>query len=99
MELESALRPSPDKQHSKLNILFYSYLIFYLYSVAVYVGAGSRHEDLQTTGTSYLLQQMMARGSNSRSKHDLHEEFGNMGAKYTGHSDREFTGFNLQVHR
>jgi len=41
----------------------------------------------------------MARGSNNRSKHDLNEELGNMGAKYSGHSDREFTGFNLQVHR
>jgi len=24
-------------------------------NIGVYVGAGSRHEDLQTTGTSYLL--------------------------------------------
>jgi processing peptidase subunit beta len=67
--------------------------------VAVHVGAGSRHEDLATTGTSYLLQQMLARGTNNRSKNDLSDEINNMGARYAGHSDREFTRLGLQVHR
>jgi hypothetical protein len=63
--------------------------------VAVYVGAGSRHEDLATTGTSYLLQQMLARGTNNRSKNDLNDEISQMGARYAGHSDREFTRLGL----
>ena len=42
---------------------------------------------------------MLARGTNSRSKHDLHDEFNNMGARYSAHSDREFNRFSLQVFR
>lgn len=68
-------------------------------NVAVYVGAGSRNEYLQTTGTSYLLQQMLSRGTNNRSKHDLTEAINNMGARFEGHSDREFTRLGIQLHR
>lgn len=28
-------------------------------SVGVFVGAGSRHEDLETSGTAYLLEKML----------------------------------------
>ena len=54
--------------------------LYYYYSVSVYVGAGSRHEDLQTTGTSYLLQNLLSRGTSNRSKTELAEDIGNMGA-------------------
>lgn len=40
-------------------------------SVGVYIGAGSRNEDLETTGTAYLLEKMFLRGTSSRSKTDL----------------------------
>lgn len=65
--------------------------------IGVYVGAGSRNEDLSTTGTSYLLQKMALRGTNNRSKTELAEEIENMGARYTAHSDREYTRYGLQV--
>ena len=65
-------------------------------SIGVYVGSGSRDEDLQTTGTSYLLQKMISRGTNSRSKTQLAQDVENMGARYSAHSDREFNRFGLQ---
>jgi len=40
-------------------------------SVGVYVGAGPRHEDLETSGTAYLLEKMLQRGTPSQSKSDL----------------------------
>lgn len=61
----------------------------------MYVGAGSRHEDLATTGTSYLLQKMALRGTSNRSKTEIAEAIENHGARYSAHSDREWTSYNL----
>ena len=69
------------------------------FSVGVYVGAGSRNDTLQTTGTSYLLQKMLARGTSSKSKTEFHAELDNMGATWNGQSDREWTGFGMHVHK
>ena len=41
--------------------------------MSVYVGAGSRNEDLSTTGSAYLLQRMAERGNSSRSKTEISE--------------------------
>jgi len=57
--------------------------------VAVYVGAGSRHEDLSTSGTSYLLSKFASRGTANRSKTEFYEEVENMGARYVAEADRE----------
>lgn len=37
-------------------------------SVKVFVNAGSRHEDFDTTGSAYLLEKMFLRGTTSKSK-------------------------------
>ncbi len=50
-----------------------------LYSVGVYVGAGSRHEDLETSGSAYLLEKMFFRGTTSQSKSDIAEAIEAMG--------------------
>jgi processing peptidase subunit beta len=65
--------------------------------VAVYVRAGSRNEDLETTGSAYLLQRMATRGTTSRSKTEFAEEVENMGAVYSDAIEREQTSFSLQV--
>ena len=61
----------------------------------MYVNAGSRNEDLQHTGTSYLLQRMAMRGTMNKSKSELSEEIENMGANYSAHSDREYTSYSM----
>lgn len=66
-------------------------------SVGVYVGAGSRNETLQTTGTSYLLQKMAARGTSSMSKTEFNGTIENMGAQWHGKSDREWTSYGMHV--
>lgn len=42
--------------------------------IGVYVGAGSRNEDLSTSGTSYLLQKMLTKGTSKLSKSDFSRE-------------------------
>lgn len=68
-------------------------------AVGVYVGTGSIHEDLSSTGTSYLVQKMIARGSTSRSKTEFNEELSQLAATYKAHSDREWTAFGAQSHK
>jgi len=65
--------------------------------VSVYVKAGSRHEDLTTTGTSYLLSHLLARGTTNRSKTEFAQECDNMGAVYESKADREWTRYSLQA--
>ena len=70
-----------------------------MHSVGVYVGAGSREDTPQTHGVSYLLQKMALRGTNSMSKTEQYSAIENMGAIWTGNSDREITSFGLQTHK
>ena len=66
-------------------------------SVSVFVGAGSRNEDLETSGTAYLLEKMFLRGTSSRSKSEIAQTIENMGARYHSKTDRENSQFGLQV--
>eukprot|EP00356_Strombidium_inclinatum_P006304 CAMPEP_0170484666 /NCGR_PEP_ID=MMETSP0208-20121228/4066_1 /TAXON_ID=197538 /ORGANISM="Strombidium inclinatum, Strain S3" /LENGTH=468 /DNA_ID=CAMNT_0010758043 /DNA_START=236 /DNA_END=1642 /DNA_ORIENTATION=+ len=65
--------------------------------VGVYVGSGSRNENLASTGTSYLLNQMLPRGTNNRSKGEISDEIAGLGANYTAHADREFNSYGMSV--
>jgi len=68
-----------------------------LYSVGVFVGAGSRHEDLETSGSAYLLEKMLFRGTTSRSKSDIAESIDGIGAVQSNTTGREVSNFTLQV--
>jgi len=66
-------------------------------SVGVYIGAGSRHEDLETSGTAYLLEKMLTRGTTSRNKSEIAETIENMGARFQSQTGRENTHFQIQA--
>lgn len=61
------------------------------------MGAGSRHEDLETSGSAYLLEKMLFRGTTSRSKSDIESTLDSMGAIQKNDTCREVTNFTLQV--
>jgi predicted Zn-dependent peptidase len=61
----------------------------------VYVGAGSRHEDLETTGTAYLLEKMFFRGTTSKSKTEIAESIDSLGAIQKNTTGREISNFTL----
>ena len=63
----------------------------------VFVGAGSRHEDLETSGSAYLLEKMFLRGTSGRSKQDLHSEIEQMGGIYSSKTGREQSHVGLRV--
>jgi predicted Zn-dependent peptidase len=66
-------------------------------SVGVFVGAGSRNEDLETSGTAYLLEKMFMRGTPSRSKSEISETLEQMGAVYSSKTGREQSNLTLRV--
>jgi processing peptidase subunit beta len=68
-------------------------------SVGVFVGAGSRNEDLETSGTAYLLEKMFFRGTPSHSKSDITQTIENMGARLESQTGRESQSIQLQVFR
>ena len=63
----------------------------------VFVGTGSRHEDLETSGTAYLLEKMLLRGTTSLSKQDLWQSIENLGAIYSSKTGREQSSYGLRV--
>lgn len=67
--------------------------------MTVFVGAGSRNEDLETSGSAYLLEKMLFRGTTSRSKTDIQDAIENSGAILNTHTGREQSSFQLQVIR
>ena len=68
-------------------------------SVGVFVGAGSRHENLETSGTAYLLEKMLTRGTPSLSRSDISQTIENMGARFQAQTGRETSSLQLQVFR
>lgn len=66
-------------------------------SVGVFVGAGSRHEDLETSGTAYLLEKMLLRGTPSRSAAEIDLALAQMGARFESKTDREVSHLQVQV--
>jgi processing peptidase subunit beta len=63
----------------------------------VFVQAGSRNEDLETTGTAYLLQKMFERGTNTRNKTQIAQDIGSAGAIYKAETGREVSSFTMKV--
>lgn len=61
------------------------------------MNAGSRNEDLETSGTAHLLQQMLLRGTTSRSKQQIAQSIEKNGARITNTTGREISSIQLQV--
>ena len=68
-------------------------------SVGFFVGAGSRHEDLETSGTAYLLEKMLLRGTPSRTKGEISLAVESMGARFQSQTGRENSSLQMQVFR
>lgn len=63
--------------------------------MGVFVGAGSRHEDLETSGSAYLLEKMLFRGTTSRSKTEIAEAVDSIGAIPSNNTAREVSKYTL----
>lgn len=60
-------------------------------SLGIYVDAGSRHEDGNNSGVANLLQQLVFKGTKSRTQAALEEEIASIGARLNSVTTREQT--------
>jgi processing peptidase subunit beta len=68
-----------------------------LAGVGVFVNAGSRNENFDTSGTAFLLERMALQGTDNRSGHQIQQEIENMGGEFRSHTDRELTSFTMKT--
>ena len=47
----------------------------------MFVGAGSRHEDLETSGVAYHLEKLLLRGTSTKSKQEITQDIEGLGAR------------------
>lgn len=64
-------------------------------TVGVYVGAGSRQDTIETTGTANIVRNMLTRGTSARSKADFASEIEQMGARMGGNIGREMSSITM----
>jgi processing peptidase subunit beta len=62
-------------------------------AVGVFIGAGSRHEDINNNGVAHFLEHMYFKGTQKRSSKDLEVEYENAGSYMNAHTSREYTAF------
>jgi len=65
-------------------------------TVVVHIGAGSRNEDLETSGTAYLLEKMMTHGTTSKNKTEINDIIERKGARFQSQTGRETTSYQVQ---
>jgi processing peptidase subunit beta len=68
-----------------------------LAAVGVYIKAGSRNETLETSGTAFMLERLLLRGTENRTGTELHSEIENLGAEYEARTRREITSHTVKV--
>ena len=68
-----------------------------LNSVSVFINAGSRNEDLESSGAAYLLERTLLRGTSNKTKGEIAYDIENLGARYSADTGREITKHALQV--
>ena len=61
----------------------------------MFVGAGSRHEDLETSGVAYHLEKLLLRGKSTKSKQEITQDIEGLGARYSSETGREVSSFGL----
>jgi hypothetical protein len=63
-------------------------------TVGVFIGAGSRHETLETSGAAHFLEHLSFKGTKKRSRSQLEKEVENMGTQLNAYTSREHTVYH-----
>ncbi len=60
-------------------------------SIGVFVGTGSRNEELAINGISHFLEHMAFKGTKTRNARQIAEEFENIGGRINAYTSKERT--------
>jgi len=65
-------------------------------AVGVYIGAGSRQENIFNNGVAHFLEHMYFKGTSKKSRVDIEAEHERIGTLLNAHTAREYTAFTSQ---
>jgi len=68
-----------------------------LAAVGVFINAGSRNETLDTSGTAFMLERLLLRGTENRTGSELQNEIETIGATYEARTHREISSHTMKV--
>lgn len=68
-----------------------------LAAVGVFINAGSRNENLDTSGVSFMLERLLLRGTESRTGSELVRDIEAIGATYEAQTHREISSHTMKV--
>lgn len=66
-------------------------------SIGVFVGTGSRNEELAVNGISHFLEHMAFKGTKTRNARQIAEEFENIGGRINAYTSKERTVYYVKV--
>lgn len=66
-------------------------------AIGVFIGAGSRDETIETSGSAHFLEHLHFKGTTNRSRTQIEQEVENLGAQLNAYTSREHTLYHMQV--
>lgn len=66
-------------------------------ALGVFIGAGSRDETEETSGSAHFLEHLHFKGTTKRSRIQIEQEVENLGAQLNAYTSREHTLYHMQV--
>lgn len=66
-------------------------------AIGVFIGAGSRDETIETSGSAHFLEHLHFKGTSNRSRTQIEMEVENLGAQLNAYTSREHTLYHMQV--
>lgn len=70
-----------------------------MHSVAlgIWVGVGTRHENLAQNGVAHMVEHMLFKGTKKRNAFEIAEELENVGASVNAYTSREITSYHVHL--
>lgn len=70
-----------------------------MHSVAlgIWVGVGTRHEDMIENGVAHMVEHMLFKGTQKRSAQDIVEQIENVGGSMNAYTSREVTSYHIHL--
>jgi len=66
-------------------------------AVGVWVGVGTRNEDLAHNGAAHMVEHMLFKGTQKRSARQISEEIENVGGHMNAYTSREITSYHIHL--
>lgn len=66
-------------------------------ALGVWIGVGTRHEDLLHNGVAHMVEHMLFKGTQNRSAREIVETIENVGGNFNAYTSREVTSYHIHL--